>query len=231
MRCQAAKNQDQTNDECGPARLVADSCESTVMIATWLRDRRKEVRLTQAVLGQRIGVTQAQISWWETGKNEPTPSQLAALVEIFGPAGAPTSGSRMPAATEALATSCTFVQIDGGTDGIGKLVGLDGAQAEVEFFESPAGPRLRRVRVGARSVREVELSPQTRVFWFDPAHHSWRAGRVEVGLISAEALGADEDHYQVRFPNGIDARIPISELYVRWSHPIEDPTDYLVSRL
>ena len=125
----------------------------------------------------------------------------------------------------------TFVQFEDGHDGVAKLVAVEGDSAEIEYFESPAGPTLRRVHASVESLEVVELSPQTRVFWFDPECQGWRAGRVEVGLISAEALGRTEDHYLVRFPNGVDRHIPISELHVRWSHPITDATDYLAARV
>jgi ATP-dependent helicase HepA len=125
----------------------------------------------------------------------------------------------------------TFVQIEGATDGIGKFVDADALQAEIEYFESPAGPRLHRIKVTIASVRVVELPSQTRIFWFDSDCHTWRAGRVDGGLISAEALRTSEDHYHVRFPNDQEARIPVSQLYVRWSRPIEDPTDYLAARI
>jgi len=124
-----------------------------------------------------------------------------------------------------------FVQVDDRNDGIGKLIDLDPPWAEVEYFTSPAGPSLVRVQVQTSSVRPVELSSQTRIFWFDPARHVWLAGRVDGGLVSARAIQATEDHYHVRFPNGQDARIPISQLYTRWAHPIDDPTDYLAARI
>lgn len=123
------------------------------------------------------------------------------------------------------------MQVGRGTDGVGKLVNVDGKQADIEYFESPVGPRLHKIQAPVGTVAEVELSPQTRVFWFDENQHAWRAGRVDGGLISAEALKATEDHYPVRFPNGHDAHIPISQLYVRWAHPIDDPTDYLAARI
>jgi ATP-dependent helicase HepA len=124
-----------------------------------------------------------------------------------------------------------FVQIEGGTDSIGKFVDADAIQAEIEYFESPAGPRLHRIKANIASVRVVEHPSQTRVFWFDSGSHTWRAGRVDGGLISAEALRTSEDHYHVRFPNDQEARIPVSQLYVHWSRPIEDPTDYLAARI
>jgi ATP-dependent helicase HepA len=127
--------------------------------------------------------------------------------------------------------ACAFVEVEDRTDGIGKLIDVDATWAEVEYFKSPAGPCLERIRVPVKSVRAVELSPQTRIFWLDSARHAWIAGRVDGGLIRAQALLATEDHYHVRFPNGQEARIPISQLYTRWAHPIEDPTDYLAARI
>jgi ATP-dependent helicase HepA len=127
--------------------------------------------------------------------------------------------------------TCAFVQVDGRLDGIGKLIECDEDWAEVEYFKSPAGPCLERVRVPIKSVRTVDLPPQTRIFWFDTARHGWLAGRVDGGLVNARALRATEDHYHVRFPNGQQVRIPISQLYTRWAHPIEDPTDYLAARI
>lgn len=124
-----------------------------------------------------------------------------------------------------------FAQLHSGPDGIGKLVDVDAHQAVIEYFESPAGPRLHRVQVPLASVHEVELPSQTRIFWFDQASHTLRAGRVDGGLISAQALRASEDHYHVRFPNNQEERLPISQLFVRWSRPIEDPTDYLAARI
>lgn len=130
-----------------------------------------------------------------------------------------------------MAGQCTFVHVQESPDGIGKLVDSSLGTAEIEYFIAPAGPRLHKVHVPIARVREVELSPQTRVFWFDAEQSAWRAGRVDGGLVSAQALGASEDHYHVRFPNGYEDRVPVSSLYVRWSHPIEDPTDYLAARI
>ena len=124
-----------------------------------------------------------------------------------------------------------FVEVDGTVDGIGKIVNFDAGIAEVEYFESPAGPILRTVRVPAKRIRGVELTAQTRVFWLDPARNTWYAGRVDGGLVNAAAINAKEDHYHISFPNQQDARIPVSQLYVRWSHPVEDPTHYLAARV
>jgi ATP-dependent helicase HepA len=124
-----------------------------------------------------------------------------------------------------------FVHVKGSRDGVGKVVRLDGTRAEVEYFVSPAAAEQRRRTVKVSDLVAVELSPQTRVYWYDEKHGAWRAGRVDGGLVSAQALRAKEDHYHVRFPNGLEARIPESGLHVRWSHPIEEPTDYLAARI
>jgi ATP-dependent helicase HepA len=124
----------------------------------------------------------------------------------------------------------TFAVVSQSADGIGKLKGFAGGQAEIEFFDSPSGPRLIYRHVPSDRVERVELSPQTRVFALDSATGKWKAGRVG-GLISAEALRRTEDHYLVHFPNGIDQHIPISDLFVRWGHAIEDPTEYLAAKI
>jgi ATP-dependent helicase HepA len=124
-----------------------------------------------------------------------------------------------------------FVEVKNGSDGVGKLADVESGFAVVEYFESPAGPRTQRVRVPLGSVQEIVLPRQTRVFWLDPARQAWVAGRVDGGLVNARAIAASEDHYHVRFPNDEDKRVPISQLYVRWSHPIDDPTEYLAARI
>jgi ATP-dependent helicase HepA len=150
--------------------------------------------------------------------------------------GSPTSASQPQAAmshtdNHAMSIRRGFVQVGDGTDGVGKLVDVHAGLAAVEYFESPAGPKVRRVDVPVSSVRQIELAQQTRVFWFDLVRQGWVAGRVDGGLVDGKAIGANEDHYSVAFPNGQNSLVPISQLYVRWSHPIQDPTDYLASRI
>src|SRR5262245_47081119 len=108
-----------------------------------------------------------------------------------------------------MSTRREFVQVKGARDVPAKLSLLDAGRADIEYFESPTGPTVRREQVSFESVREIELSSQTRVFWFDNGANAWRVGRVDGGLISAQALKASEDHYAVRFPNGLGAYLPI----------------------
>ena len=46
----------------------------------------------------------------------------------------------------------TFVTINENGDGIGKLVAAKGDYAEIEFFDSPSGPRLVRARVSLGDI-------------------------------------------------------------------------------
>ena len=124
----------------------------------------------------------------------------------------------------------TFVTIRESAVGIGKLKDIRNGQAEVEFFDSPAGPRLIQKHVPVRLVQAVELGAQTRIFAFDPNNGTWKAGRAG-GLVSAEAAHKAEDQYLVHFPNGEVEQVSITRLFVRWGRAIEDPTEYLAAKI
>lgn len=122
-----------------------------------------------------------------------------------------------------------FVTISDNADGIGKLIAAKGEYAEVEFFDSPSGPRLVNVQVRLKSLERVTLSRQTRTFVFEPDSGSWRAGRIDELIAYGES--GDEEHYSVKFPNGISECVPVSRLFVRWNRPIDDPTEYLAAKI
>ncbi|MEI7894536.1 MAG: type I restriction-modification system subunit M N-terminal domain-containing protein, partial [Myxococcales bacterium] len=52
--------------------------------ASWLVAARKQSKLSQAQLAERVGVSQAQVSQWENGRLEPKPELLAQVKEILG---------------------------------------------------------------------------------------------------------------------------------------------------
>lgn len=122
-----------------------------------------------------------------------------------------------------------FLDVRLGPDGIGRVTGIAGGAALVEYFASPAGPRLETRRLDRGKLKRVWLSLQTVVFWQDPATGIWRRGRV----IASE--GADvppaEELYGVQFPNDIIVRLRGAELYVRWAHPLDDPLEYVSARV
>jgi ATP-dependent helicase HepA len=131
-----------------------------------------------------------------------------------------------------MGAECTFVvTVSQDADGIAKLVDAIGSTGVIEYFDSPSGPRLETRRVPLKDLRRIELATQTRVFRLDPVSGGWSVGRVDGGLVSGKAIGRNEDHYHVRFPNNHDERVPISQLFVRRANPVEDPTEYLASMI
>lgn len=48
-----------------------------------LREYRKRLGLTQKQIAEKIGVTQATVQRWETGKRTPTFAHLLKLIVIF----------------------------------------------------------------------------------------------------------------------------------------------------
>lgn len=125
----------------------------------------------------------------------------------------------------------TFVRVEGSDHGLGKALERLRDGYLIEFFESPAGPRVHQFEFPDVRIRPIELSAETRVFCQDKQTLTWWPGRIAGGVVSAEALRSPEDHYPVRFPNGLEDLVPVSNLNVRWAHPIQDPTDYLAARI
>jgi ATP-dependent helicase HepA len=123
-----------------------------------------------------------------------------------------------------------FVRDKHGLQGVGKLLSVGGGMSEVEYFDSPDGPKLRHVSVPTSSLITIELPTHSRVFLFDEDAQVWRVGRAD-GLIDKRALGTDEDHYHVRLPNGASTRAAISDLFVRSAAAIDNAADYLAARL
>ena len=53
-------------------------------MGSFLAELRKEHKLTQAELGEKIGVTNKTISRWETGNYMPPVEMLEALSDLYG---------------------------------------------------------------------------------------------------------------------------------------------------
>ena len=53
------------------------------LIAERLKLLRKEKKLTQTELGEKVGIKQSSYSDWETGKNEPSLEKLIVLADFF----------------------------------------------------------------------------------------------------------------------------------------------------
>jgi ATP-dependent helicase HepA len=125
-----------------------------------------------------------------------------------------------------------FVESEENGLGVGKLIEIDGRSASVEYFVSPASNARQLLRVDVTSLRPVELHTQSRVFCWDVGRSIWRAARLLDGEpISGAMLGTREDHYLVAFPNKQEARIPASNMFLRWRRPVDDPTDWLTATI
>lgn len=53
-------------------------------IHEWVRAARRHAGLTQAQLGELIGVTKGNVSAWETGRHEPSYANLVRIAELTG---------------------------------------------------------------------------------------------------------------------------------------------------
>ncbi len=105
--------------------------------------------------------------------------------------------------------------------GVGKILGIDGGVAQVEYFNGPLDEPL-VIPLPITALRQVTLAPETRIYSHDQLSGVWRVGRVTDGegrLIS------------VRFPNGDNRILPAKEAFVRWNLPIKDPTPYLANQI
>lgn len=54
------------------------------MLPKRLRQLRVETRLSQAQLGQKLGVSQQTVAGWEAGRTSPGRPMVARLVDVFG---------------------------------------------------------------------------------------------------------------------------------------------------
>jgi len=61
-------------------------------LGQWIRSRRKTLGLNQAELGERLGLSQMQVSQWETGKLEPSAEHRRQLETILGDGSQPGTG-------------------------------------------------------------------------------------------------------------------------------------------
>src|SRR5690242_11331735 len=116
----------------------------------------------------------------------------------------------------------SFAQSSENVLGVGKLLGVEGGRASIEYFSSPCcKPSV--VSSDVHSVRRVTLDEQTRVYFLDPDGEVWRTGR---SLIATEA-----GEYVVAFPNHDVRTVPCDRLFVRCDRLIDDPTDFLAGRV
>jgi ATP-dependent helicase HepA len=108
------------------------------------------------------------------------------------------------------------------TDGAAKLIERGEAESVVEYFIAPGVPNERRT-VATQSLEPFRLEPQERVYFEDG--HLWRVGRFD-GFSNPD----DRTQVDVVLPNVKDVTLPIDDVYIRSSIPLEDPLPLLQSR-
>lgn len=118
-----------------------------------------------------------------------------------------------------IADEDTFVQV--GAD-IGKLISINGATAEVQFFDAPVAEGTICLSVPIEQVRRKVLERQTRVWWDDGGQ--WRVGRV------LEPPDENTPAYLIGLYEQQNADLTPDQFYVRWSRPLEDPVRLLESK-
>ena len=105
--------------------------------------------------------------------------------------------------------------------GIGKVLDVSDGIAQVEYFHSPLDDPI-VFSLPVKSLGQVALALETRVYWHDQNSGVWRVGRVTDG---------EGDRIGIRFPNGDDRILPAKEVFVRWDRPITNPTPYLANQM
>ena len=103
--------------------------------------------------------------------------------------------------------------------GVGKLLSNNGVTCTVEFFDSPTLDPLHKECL-TTDLRSITLPGQTRVYAFEARIGAWEIGRV---------LDDHGGSQLVKFPNGKTLHLPISNVFVRWNRPIDDPTSFLAA--
>lgn len=106
--------------------------------------------------------------------------------------------------------------------GIGKLVARDGNKMVIEFFDSPIAASRHQIQDDVANVVKIQLTPQTRVYFFDERCAYWRSGRVCDHI---------DNKCYISLPNQAQIILDDSQVYTRWNHPIEDPCEHLAARV
>lgn len=115
-----------------------------------------------------------------------------------------------------------FVRVDCATYsewGVGKLTGIRGSHARVQFFDAPGAPLPEELEVALSDVKSARLPAQTRVF------RRMEGGRWQVGRV----LEGEGTTLFVQFPNGETVNVGADQLEVRWNRPLTDPLPLLAA--
>ena len=194
------------------ATPATDDQQMVLLLHWWLTARREQLAYSWDDLARLTGTLPQTVEQWAAGESLPDYPQLQALAQHLGDPEHPPGAEPLP---DADISPHDFV-IAGNGLGIGKCVALDNGTATVEYFDTIAHRETRSVPAG--DLRVVRLANQTRCYVFDPEAERWHMGRVR-------RLG-DGDR-MIELPDQ-EVKDPGKEhLFVRWSRPVDDPTETL----
>jgi ATP-dependent helicase HepA len=106
--------------------------------------------------------------------------------------------------------------------GIGKILEISAATADLEYFRSIGETRLIET-VPYYSLKRVRLERHTRCYFRSEDEEFWQIGRVDT-------WHQDDLWYEVHLPNKGFRYVTEADIYVRYDRPISDPTDVLVAK-
>ena len=157
------------------------------MLSKMIRDARLAAGLSQAGLGQKLGLSDAAVNHWESGKSEPSRKHMAALIELLGldpaivnasPTASPPATTAAPARARLRTPLPDILDMPRKTPILGSIPGLgwafkkkDKSSTEVELMvflcpkvvrsSEDAQKLLRDVKVKAPLLKNWEQDSQT----------------------------------------------------------------------
>ena len=102
--------------------------------------------------------------------------------------------------------------------GRAKIIGDDGTNWTVEYFDSPANKTMEVLSVPRGNIVRKKLGSNTRIYFRHEITNQWEVGRV------LEDMG---DRVYARFSGMNDKFLDYDHIYVRCNKPISDPVDFL----
>lgn len=115
----------------------------------------------------------------------------------------------------------TLVEQRGGDLGVGRLKGLEGESAMVEYFDHPGPGGSTVIPIQLQHLRRAVLTPQTRVHVIEDG--GWQHGRVVEHDLESSRL-------DVALQGGRSVMVDEADVVVRWRRRPADATELLADR-
>jgi ATP-dependent helicase HepA len=115
-----------------------------------------------------------------------------------------------------------FVVSNANDHGIGRLRGARDDEAVIEYFDTPEDSGIVEATVPVESLQRAKLESHSRVYLRDEISGAWTIATL-VWHVRPNA--------RVSFPQGVEKNLSDSQLYVRWSHQMLDPSPLLANRI